>query len=360
MTFTKEICEAYIDWLGGSYVRIGELHKQVFLIGCYISTENLYWIIVDNSKKFLLIQVEDDIIPTFAENCTIPIFENLKEEILKQYPTAYLRTNRNSLGKCLSARLKIPWEAEKDKSWFYKNYVWPAKVEQRWADKFHALTKDQRTKIIEKVVNKYSSDEYQNREYKKGIEPREELLWVLLTYAEKYGKPLPKDMLGEFVSEAFSIDEDEWIIERIDGQGSFVGVDRRGKSRPIQWPNYLVLDGVKYTLESALDDKCTGCDLENKCNGKMNLCKTLMKGIFKKVLLLSLLILSSCTDHEKGLNTLVGSDKIYFVKVGYKVVGLGDDNFILLEKMDSGYIPKEYYVQSIRDTTNIIKLVERK
>jgi len=85
-----------------------------------------------------------------------------------------------------------------------------------------------------------------------------------------------------------------------------------------------------------------------------------MKEIFKKVLLLSLLILSSCTDHEKGLSTLVGSDKIYFVKAGYKVVGLGNDDFILLEKMDSGYIPKEYYVQFIRDTTNIIKLVERK
>ena len=42
--------------------------------------------------------------------------------------------------------------------------------------------------IIDKILEKYSSDKYRDRWYNRRIEPPETLLWYFASYAEKYGR----------------------------------------------------------------------------------------------------------------------------------------------------------------------------
>lgn len=55
--------------------------------------------------------------------------------------------------------------------------------------RFHEKYNDKNkfSKIVEKIISKYDSDKYRNREYNLGREPMEDLYFFLYEYASKYG-----------------------------------------------------------------------------------------------------------------------------------------------------------------------------
>lgn len=100
--------------------------------------------------------------------------------------------------------------------------------EQRdvWIEKFKSRYENNLDFIIEKLMNKYYSDEYVNREYKIGYQPRETLLWLVLDYAVKYCKPCKnKKYFNPFTGEAYYIGS--YVIQVMHGQGSVIRIDKK-------------------------------------------------------------------------------------------------------------------------------------
>ena len=107
------------------------------------------------------------------------------------------------------------------------------KIHSERVESIYQKNKDNMVVFIEKILNKYSSDAYVNREYKLGYEPREDMLWVLKAIAEKYGeeiKPTKKDShkwrkyLNMFTSEAYVYNG--YFIQVMNGQGSVVKAEK--------------------------------------------------------------------------------------------------------------------------------------
>lgn len=92
----------------------------------------------------------------------------------------------------------------------------------KWRDKI--LDKKFIDPVIKKIIQKYDSDEYVNKEYKKGFIPREGLFWFLYNFTKKYGDKATDEEFEKhssmFTSEIYFLHN--WIIERIDGQGSSI------------------------------------------------------------------------------------------------------------------------------------------
>ncbi len=87
-------------------------------------------------------------------------------------------------------------------------------------------------KIIEKVILKYNSSAYKEKWFKRSMEPPEDLLWLIFNYAEKYGRECTKKEIKKygnmFTSKIFFIHN--YYIQRIDGQGSAILVQKNDKS----------------------------------------------------------------------------------------------------------------------------------
>lgn len=99
---------------------------------------------------------------------------------------------------------------------------------QRWRDRMWNRIKDDIDASIEHLLKWYESDVYRDREYKKGYEPRENLLWVLLTVAEEYGKDCDDDTY-ETYSNMFTGDMyilGSYVIQVMHGQGSVIRIDK--------------------------------------------------------------------------------------------------------------------------------------
>lgn len=94
---------------------------------------------------------------------------------------------------------------------------------KRYADKIKDTPEAQLREFVGKVRTKYGSKEYLDRWYKRGLEPEEELYWVLLDYAEMYCEEAPKEYYTLFVGKCYWLFDDT-IIQRLDGQGSFVQI----------------------------------------------------------------------------------------------------------------------------------------
>jgi hypothetical protein len=81
--------------------------------------------------------------------------------------------------------------------------------------------------IVDRIIDKYSSDEYYERELiKAGREKRTELFWFLRDYAMRYGRECTNDEYEQhacmFTGDMYYING--YIFESIHGQGSFVRV----------------------------------------------------------------------------------------------------------------------------------------
>lgn len=100
---------------------------------------------------------------------------------------------------------------------------------QRYIQYIHDNYKDQLDEIIEKLCDKYNSDEYINREQKIGYQPRETLLWTMLTYATTYGTEFTNEeyakYAGMFTGEMFYLEN--WVFEVFYGQGTAISVYKK-------------------------------------------------------------------------------------------------------------------------------------
>jgi hypothetical protein len=95
----------------------------------------------------------------------------------------------------------------------------------RWIEKFKKLAESDIDAYLEKLIEKYDSDEYVRREYSLGYEPRESLLWIALGYAKKYCKECTDEKyLNMFTGEAYYIGS--YIIQVMHGQGSVIRIDK--------------------------------------------------------------------------------------------------------------------------------------
>lgn len=95
------------------------------------------------------------------------------------------------------------------------------KLKDKWIKKIHSLTVEQRADVIRKCIKKYNSDEYKDKEYKKGRFPENTLFYMLDDYAEKYGEPLYIE--NDVCISKYLIDG-KFIIECVYGQGSVINV----------------------------------------------------------------------------------------------------------------------------------------
>jgi hypothetical protein len=83
--------------------------------------------------------------------------------------------------------------------------------------------------VIEKLLDKYRSNEYRNREYRCGREPMEVLFYTLLDYARVYCKPSDEDKhWGMFIEEVYYIGS--YVIKLAIGQGSMVILEKQNEN----------------------------------------------------------------------------------------------------------------------------------
>jgi hypothetical protein len=99
---------------------------------------------------------------------------------------------------------------------------------RRWRDRMWDRIKDNVDESIETILKWYESDRYRDREYKMGIEPREQLLWVLLDVATVYGSDPSEEELemfeNTFTGEIAKIGS--YVIQSLYGQGSAIRIDK--------------------------------------------------------------------------------------------------------------------------------------
>lgn len=104
---------------------------------------------------------------------------------------------------------------------YFNNLKVKQETENRHIERFKALWGDKLDQAIEKLITKYSSDKYRDREYRMGIEPREDLFWLAYGYAQKYCPPCKNEKyLNMFTADAYYIGS--YVVQRMDGQGSVV------------------------------------------------------------------------------------------------------------------------------------------
>jgi hypothetical protein len=108
---------------------------------------------------------------------------------------------------------------------------WGDKINQehehrnRWVEKFKTRCENDLDICLEKLITKYSSDEYVNREYKMGFEPREPLLWLAFEYALKHCEPCEDEQYHNmFTGSAYYIGS--YVIQVMHGQGSVIRIDK--------------------------------------------------------------------------------------------------------------------------------------
>lgn len=95
----------------------------------------------------------------------------------------------------------------------------------RYYNKLNSLSQEEFDNFVQKCVNKYESDEYVNKEYNLGYEPRCPLYDTILGAAEIFGEDLEAN--EDFQAE--KILYRGWIVELFIGQGSFVRIYRDGE-----------------------------------------------------------------------------------------------------------------------------------
>lgn len=98
----------------------------------------------------------------------------------------------------------------------------------RWADRVWNHIKDNVDFYIEKLIAKYDSAKYRDREYKRGYEPREPLNWVLLDVAGKYGRECTEQEINTYANmfTGSMCVIGSYVIQVMHGQGSIIRIDK--------------------------------------------------------------------------------------------------------------------------------------
>ena len=90
---------------------------------------------------------------------------------------------------------------------------------------FHDKYQDNLDAVLERLMDKYYSDEYVNKEHRLGYEPREKLLWFVFEYANVYCKPCTDEKyFNDFTAGAFYVGS--YVMQVMCGQGSVLRIDK--------------------------------------------------------------------------------------------------------------------------------------
>lgn len=106
-------------------------------------------------------------------------------------------------------------------------------VKERWIEKFKAYAESDLNGVMKRLLEKYESDEYRDREYFKcHCEPREPFLWLAFEYASRYCEPCDdQEYWNDFTGAAYYIGD--YVIQVMHGQGSVIRVDElKGPKKP--------------------------------------------------------------------------------------------------------------------------------
>jgi hypothetical protein len=110
-------------------------------------------------------------------------------------------------------------EGKKSMDNYVKKLIEEDERRDRNVERFKARYENNLDEVIEKLMDKYYSDEYVTREHKIGYEPREKLLWLVYEYATKYCKPCEDERyFNDFTADAYYIGS--YVIQLMIGQGS--------------------------------------------------------------------------------------------------------------------------------------------
>jgi hypothetical protein len=108
---------------------------------------------------------------------------------------------------------------------------WALKMERedahqkRWVDKFKQRCEGDMDTCLEILFKKYHSDTYRDKEYRKGREPRETLLWLAWEYATEHCKECKDETyFNMFTGGAYYIGS--YVVQLMIGQGSALRFDK--------------------------------------------------------------------------------------------------------------------------------------
>ena len=105
--------------------------------------------------------------------------------------------------------------------------------------------------VLEYLMAKYYSDKYRNREYRLGYEPREELLWFVFEYAQRYCEPCTDGKyFNTFTGGAYYVGS--YVMQVIHGQGSALLIDKQ-ENPVIHEPRTNRFNMDAETVEEALE-----------------------------------------------------------------------------------------------------------
>jgi len=98
----------------------------------------------------------------------------------------------------------------------------------RWTDRMWERIQLDIDGSIDHMLKWYNSDSYRDREYNKGYQPREELLWVLFGVAEIHGEECTDEEVdlyaNTFTRSIYKLGS--YAIQIMDGQGSIIAIDK--------------------------------------------------------------------------------------------------------------------------------------
>ena len=121
-------------------------------------------------------------------------------------------------------------EGHKSITDFFDKVAKEESIKAKQLERFHKFGNF--SDFVEKVIVKYTSEEYTERWYKRGFEPQESLYWFLYQYAEKYGRKCNKTEHKKygnmFTSGLFFCDG--YFLNRMDGQGSVIKITKLKKN----------------------------------------------------------------------------------------------------------------------------------
>lgn len=123
-------------------------------------------------------------------------------------------------------------EGRKSRDEFINKIIQDEERVNSWVDRFWNKYKDNLDFVIDKIVNKYKSKAYRDREFKIGYyDPRERLYDLLLDVAKKYGKELTKEEYDAKDQEMLMFTQHihklgSYEIELVCGQGCYVHVSK--------------------------------------------------------------------------------------------------------------------------------------
>ena len=98
----------------------------------------------------------------------------------------------------------------------------------RWTNRMWERIQSDIDGSIDRILEWYNSDSYRDREYGKGYQPREELLWVLFGVAEAHGEECTDEEVdlyaNTFTRSIYKLGS--YAIQIMDGQGSIIAIDK--------------------------------------------------------------------------------------------------------------------------------------